>query len=88
MTAPIPIGILLPRTELLDSPARMEFSTGSFHAVFIRLSMAFSSYREEIKVLCHCQCDLTASVMSLLQSRGRPPMAAIYFTVKFELPAL
>ena len=31
------------------------------------------------------KCD--AMVMSLQQSRGCPPMAAIYFTVKFELPA-
>ena len=36
-------GIHLALTELLDSAVRMEFSTGLFQAVFIWLSMEFSS---------------------------------------------
>ena len=32
--------------------------------------------------------DGTATVTSLQQSRGHPPMGAIYFTVKFELLTL
>ena len=40
-----PIGILLPGTEVLDSPVRMEFSTGSLSAAFIWLTMEFSSDR-------------------------------------------
>ena len=38
-----PIGILLSGTELLDSPIRMEFSTGLVHAVFIQLTTEYSS---------------------------------------------
>ena len=73
-----PIGILLPGTELLDSPVRMEFSPGSFHAVFIWLTMKFSSDWSSTRVMS----------LTLQQSQGHPPMASIYFTVKFELPTL
>ena len=36
----------------------------------------------------HSHCHVTASVTSLQRSRSHLPMEAIYFTVKFQLPAL
>ena len=57
------IGIL-PRTELLGCPIRKEFSTGPFHVVFIQLTTEFPVAMKFNK------CDVTATVMSLQQSRG------------------
>ena len=41
---------LLAGTELLDSPVRTKFSTGLFQAVFIWLSMEFTSGRGDQQV--------------------------------------
>ena len=64
------IGILLARTELLDSPVRTEFRTESFHVVFMWLTMEFS-------VTADFKCDITATVTSLQWPQGCPPMVAI-----------
>ena len=47
-----------------DSQVRTEFSTGSFHVVFIWLTMEFSSESgvENTVMSLHCHCDVTAVV--------------------------
>ena len=62
---PTPIGILLPGIELLDSPIRTEFSTGSFRAVFIWLYTKFSTDRGVQQEWHHIYCDVTAVVTGL-----------------------
>ena len=52
-----PIGILR-GTEVLDSPVRIDFSTESFHAVFIWLTMEFNKCVSVTSqpLRCHCSC--------------------------------
>ena len=78
--AETPIGILLPGTELLDSPVRslvLDHSRGCLSGCpwSFLMTAEFNKY------------DITATVMSLQRSWHHLPMVAIKFTVKFELPA-
>ena len=54
---PVPIGILLPGTELLDSPVRTEFGTGSFHAVLICQSAEYDKRVTNISLFIYSHQD-------------------------------
>ena len=84
-TASAPIGILLPGTKLLDSPVRMEFSTGELKVPPGRVYLLSTEFSSAVEIN---KCDIIAAVTSLQQSWGHQPMAAIYFTIKLEFPTL
>ena len=58
----IPIGILLSGTELLGSPVRTEFCTGSLYAVSIWFTTEFFIDCRVQQVLCLSHFDVTAEV--------------------------